>query len=250
MASFGSTSAVRGRCSPKAWTGWVRPSAPPAHAPERAGHDAMRPIDPSAQASRPSFEVAVTENEMVPARDGVRLATDIYLPARDGQALPGPWPVLLHRTPYNKTEIEATLGPGRWFASRGYAVVAQDCRGCFRSEGRVDFLVPEAEDGYDTLAWIKQQPWSAGAVGSFGCSWSGWTQTAMAALGPDNLGAMVPNMSGADAQDSSVRQGGALELRFLAWAFWHSAYNSQAALTAEPFVVPALNAGAPPFSEW
>ncbi len=164
--------------------------------------------------------------------------------------LDGPFPVLLYRTPYNKAESEAAFGQGRWFASRGYAVVKQDCRGCFASEGQVNFLVPEAEDGYDTLAWIKTQAWAAGPVGSLGTSWSGWTQTAMAALGPDNLVAMVPNMSGADAHESSVRHGGALELRFLAWAFWHSAYNTQAALTARPFVTPALNAGAPPFSDW
>ncbi len=158
--------------------------------------------------------------------------------------------MLLHRTPYNKAETEATLGECRWFASRGYVVVNQDCRGCFASEGDVNFLVPEAEDGADTLAWIKRQAWASGVVGSFGTSWSGWTQTAMAALGGDGLAAMVPNMSGADAHESSVRHGGALELRFLAWAFWHSAYNTQAALRAQPFVGGALALGAPPFSDW
>jgi len=210
----------------------------------------VRSIDPAARPARPQYEVHVTTDTMVAMRDGVRMATDVYLPARDGRPLPGPFPVLLHRTPYDKSEMEAMLGQCRWFASRGYAVVNQDCRGCFRSEGDVNFLVPEAEDGYDTLAWIKTQPWAEGPVGSFGTSWSSWTQTAMAALGPDNLHAMVPNMSGVDAHESSVRQGGALELRFLAWAFWHSAYNTQARLTARPFVTPALNFGAPPFTDW
>jgi putative CocE/NonD family hydrolase len=210
----------------------------------------MKPIDQSARASRPEFEVHLTADVMVPMRDGVRLATDVYRPARDGRPLAGARPVLFHRTPYNKTEMEASLGQGRWFAARGYVVVTQDCRGCFASEGEVNFLVPEAEDGADTLAWIRQQEWCAGSIGSFGCSWSSWTQTAMAALRPEGLATMIPNMSGADAHDSSVRHGGALELRFLAWAFWHSAYNTQAALTARPFVTPALNFGAPPFSEW
>lgn len=210
----------------------------------------MRPIDPTARPARPEFDVHLVENVMVPTRDGVRLATDVYRPARDGRPVEGPLPVLLHRTPYNKTETEATLGQGRWFASRGYVVVVQDCRGCFRSEGQVDFLMPEAADGADTLAWIDRQDWSNGMVGSFGCSWASWTQTAMAALGPGNLQAMVPNMSGDDAHESSVRHGGALELRFLAWAFWHSAYNTQAELTARPFVAPALNLGAPTFSDW
>jgi len=210
----------------------------------------MKPLDPAARSSRPEFDVHLTENVLVRMRDGVRLATDVYRPAGAGRPIEEPRPTLLHRTPYNKTETEATLGQCRWFASRGYVVVNQDCRGCFRSEGEVDFLVPEAEDGADTLVWIRNQAWSNGVVGSFGTSWSGWTQTAMAGLSPEGLTTMIPNMSGADAHESSVRHGGALELRFLAWAFWHSAYNSQAALTAEPFVVPALNAGAPPFSEW
>jgi putative CocE/NonD family hydrolase len=210
----------------------------------------MTRLDPAVLPSRPEFDVHLTENVPVPMRDGVRLATDIYRPARDGRALADARPVLLHRTPYNKTETEATLGQCRWFAARGYVVVNQDCRGCFSSEGEVNFLVPEAEDGADTIAWIRRQEWASGTIGSFGTSWSGWTQTAMAALGPEGLATMIPNMSGADAHESSVRHGGALELRFLAWAFWHSAYNSQAALTAPPFVVPGLTAGAPTFSDW
>ena len=210
----------------------------------------MRPLDRAASSSRPEFDVHLTENVLLTMRDGVRLATDVYRPARDGRPLDDRRPVLLHRTPYNKTETETTFGECGWFAARGYVVVNQDCRGCFRSEGDVNFLVPEAEDGADTIAWIRTQPWANGTVGSFGTSWSGWTQTAMAALGPEGLATMIPNMSGADAHESSVRQGGAIELRFLAWAFWHSAYNTQAALTASPSVTPALNLGAPPFSEW
>jgi len=176
----------------------------------------MKLLDPVARASRPEFAVHLTENVPVPMRDGVRLATDIYRPARGGRPLDDRRPVLLHRTPYNKTETEATLGECRYFAARGYVVVNQDCRGCFASEGELDFLVAEAEDGADTIAWIRKQPWCDGTVGAFGTSWSGWTQTAMAALGPEGLATMVPNMSGADGHESSVRHGGALELRFLA----------------------------------
>jgi len=187
---------------------------------------------------------------MVEMRDGTRLATDVYHPARDGERAEGTFPVLLHRTPYDKIETEAGLGWNRWFAERGYVAVDQDCRGCFNSEGEVEFLFPEAEDGYDMLQWIVAQPWSDGKVGSWGCSWSSWTQTAMAALGPENLCAMVPNMSGANAHESSVRHSGAMELRFLAWAFWHSARNYQQALKKEPRIDPALNVGAPMFSDW
>src|SRR5882724_4330442 len=93
----------------------------------------MRDLDRAVSPSRPEFEVHVTENVMVSMRDGVRLAADVYRPARDGSPVADPRPVLLHRTPYNKTETEALLGECRWFTARGYIVVNQDCRGCFRS---------------------------------------------------------------------------------------------------------------------
>ena len=117
----------------------------------------------------------------------------------------------------------------------------------FLSEGE-HFRCPKQRTA-PTPAWIHRQEWANGTVGSFGTSWSGWTQTAMAALGPEGLATMVANMSGADGHESSVRQGGALELRFLAWAFWHSAYNSQAALKAAPFVTPAA-LSAPRVRDW
>ena len=191
------------------------------------------------------YEVITERDVMVEMRDGVRLATDLYFPARGGEPLPGRFPAVFHRTPYDKSDVERTVRYGRFFAQRGYVAVYQDCRGTFQSEGEVNFLLPEAEDGYDALQWIDRQPWSDGKVGSWGTSWSGWTQTAMAALGPSNLKAMVVNMSGADAHESSVRHGGALELRFLAWAFWHSAANTQRALKSDPSVDGALNIGAP-----
>ena len=187
---------------------------------------------------------------MVPMRDGALMATDIYRPARDGVPVQGRLPVLLNRTPYNKVDNERASGYNTWFAGRGYIAVTQDCRGCYRSEGDVHFLVPEAEDGFDTLAWIKQQPWAGEKVGSWGTSWAAWTQTSMAALGPDNLAAMVPNMSGSNGYTSSIRQGGALELRFLAWAFWHSALNTQARLKPDPNVAASLLSGEQSFREW
>ena len=74
----------------------------------------MKPADSSVQPSRPEFDVHLTENLPVPMRDGVRLATDVYRPACDGRPLSDRRPVLLHRTPYNKTETEAMLGQCRW----------------------------------------------------------------------------------------------------------------------------------------
>jgi len=200
--------------------------------------------------SKPKYEVSVVGDVMVAMRDGVHLSTDIYFPAFKGKPVEGAYPVVFHRTPYNKTVGEESLGYCKYFASRGYIAVIQDCRGTFESEGDQEFLVPEAEDGFDTMEWISNQSWSNGKVGSWGCSWAAWTQTAMAALGAKDLAAMVPNMSGSNAYESSVRHGGALELRFLAWAFWHSATNTQAALKSEPRIDAALNFGSPGFDEW
>ena len=200
--------------------------------------------------SAPEYDVVVERDVMVPMRDGALMATDIYRPALGGKVVEGRLPVLLNRTPYNKVDNERASGYNRWFAERGYIAVTQDCRGCYRSEGDVHFLLPEAEDGFDTLAWIKEQPGAGEKVGAWGTSWAAWTQTSMAALGPNNLAAMVPNMSGSNAYTSSVRHGGALELRFLAWAFWHSALNTQKRLKPDPHIAASLLSGKPSFRDW
>ncbi len=188
----------------------------------------------------------VERNVMIEMRDGVRLATDVFRPP-SGPSLA---PVLLFRTPYSKDEAEATLGFASWFCERGYTVVQQDCRGCFHSEGRVDYLHPEAMDGLDTLDWIAAQPWGDVDVGSWGTSWCSWTQTAMAVAGRSRLKTIVPMMSGADAWSSSVRHGGALELRWIAWAFWHSAQNTQVGLGKTAALDNALIHPERRFSDW
>lgn len=196
------------------------------------------------------YKVQLEADVMVAARDGVTLATDIYFPAEDGKRLEGRHPVVMQRTPYNKTESERGLRYAQYFASHGYIAIVQDCRGCYGSGGEVNFLQPEAEDGFDTLQWIKNQPWAGEKVGTWGTSWAGWTQVSMAGLGPDNLGTMIPNVCGANAYTSSVRQGGALEMRWIAWAYWHSAQNTQATLTENPWITPALNLDPTLFRDW
>ncbi|GAA1010422.1 antibiotic hydrolase [Acrocarpospora pleiomorpha] len=166
-----------------------------------------------------AYDVVVQRDVMLSMPDGIRLATDLYRPA----ALTGPRPVVLFRTPYNKRVKEADWAP--YFAARGYVVAVQDCRGCYGSEGDVDFLWPEADDGRATLEWLVEQDFCDGRVVLRGTSWSGWAQTAVAAAGANGIAAMIPTMSGANAHESSVRHGGAVELRFIAWAFWHSAKN-------------------------
>jgi len=192
--------------------------------------------------------VRVERDIMVEMRDGVRLATDVFHPQVDGRD--AQFPILFYRTPYSKDEQAAILGFAEWFARRGYIVVQQNCRGCFTSEGDVNFLLPEAQDGYDTLSWIESQPWGDADVGTWGTSWSAWVQTAMAALEPKRLKTIVPMMSGSDAYSSSVRHGGALELRWIAWSFWHGAENTQTGLNKSPQTEQALIRPAKRFSDW
>ncbi|HET7036394.1 MAG TPA: CocE/NonD family hydrolase [Thermomicrobiaceae bacterium] len=195
--------------------------------------------------SEPQFEVSLARSIMVPMRDGVRLATDIYRPADGVEPLPGPFPTLLIRTPYNKGSAETIRRKGVYFASRGYAVVIQDVRGRYESEGEFYFLAQEAEDGYDTIVWVGQQPWCDGKVGTLGTSYLAWTQSALAALNPPHLAAMYVNEGGANAYTSTVRQNGAFELRFLAWAFMGAATSPSVPQAIRDALVESA-----PFSRW
>jgi putative CocE/NonD family hydrolase len=186
------------------------------------------------------FGVLLASEVMLPMRAGVRLATDVYFPARPddpARHADGQFPVILIRTPYNKRE-DGMRQTGEYFAQRGYVMVIQDCRGRYRSEGTFYFLAQEPEDGYDTVEWAGTQPWSSGKVGTMGTSYLGWTQSAAAVLSPPHLAAMVVNQAGASAYTSSVRHNGALELRFLCWAFMEAATHPS--LADKPWLKAAL----------
>ncbi|MBM3212958.1 CocE/NonD family hydrolase, partial [Candidatus Poribacteria bacterium] len=112
-------------------------------------------------------QAAPDQNSMVPMRDGIKLSTDIYLPKGKG-----PWPVILVRTPYSKNGLEGFAIQAN---QRGYALVVQDFRGRFESEGE-DYPVflhggwGKYQDGYDTVEWIASQNWCNGKVGGMGIS--------------------------------------------------------------------------------
>jgi putative CocE/NonD family hydrolase len=198
-------------------------------APARAGGPAV--------AQRPAeYGVAVEKNVTIIVRDGTRLAADIYHPARDGQPAPGRFPTLLTRTPYNKDGAERE---GRYYAERGYNVVANDVRGRYKSEGTWRLIADDPSDGYDVVEWIAAQPWSDGKTGTFGTSYPGGTQHALAEMRPPHLTAMVPVDAVSNCGVSGMRHGGAFELRFMNWIFNTGAPNSRAAL-ADPALRAAL----------
>jgi predicted acyl esterase len=149
----------------------------------------------------------------VPMRDGVRLATDVYLPRR------GRWPVLVCRTPYDKAGEECFLPDvAAWFCDRGFAVVLQDVRGKARSDGEFNPHGQEVADGHDTLDWIAAQPWCSGRIGAFGDSYSGYAAWAAAATGHRNLAAVAPRVCSPDV-DAMRNPSGILHLeRLCLWA--------------------------------
>src|SRR2546430_17351682 len=156
------------------------------------------------------YGVVVSKNIMVPMRDGVRLATDVYRPAVGGVPAPGKFPTILERTPYGKTAGWAT-----YFVSHGYVAVAQDERGRFDSEGSWQPLRDDGNDGYDTAKWIGEQPWSDGGIGTVGTSDPGGTQHALALSNPPYLKTMIPVDAMSDYGRYRVRHNGAFELRWL-----------------------------------
>ena len=101
--------------------------------------------------SQPEYDVLIIENVMATMRDGVRLAADVFRPTKNGTPVAEPLPVILERTPYNKSQPQSAARC-RYFAQRGYVFVAQDIRGCYASEGELYFLVPDAYDGYVSVS--------------------------------------------------------------------------------------------------
>lgn len=201
-----------------------------------------------AATGRRPFEILERRDVLMPMRDGTRLAADVFLPANDGRPLSGRLPTVLLRTPYDRATFEK--GWGQHFAAHGFVAIAQDCRGTFGSEGSFRPFIDEAEDGADTLAWIDQQPWSDGKVGMWGGSYSGYTQFAAATQGPRNLVSIAPAHCATRSWRSSMRHGGAFELRWMAWSLWHAATNRRPSTSQQPWVAAALDGSAVSVREW
>jgi uncharacterized protein len=148
----------------------------------------------------------------VPMRDGTRLTADIWRPDTDQ-----PVPVLVSRTPYGKDMLTLMSAPAE-LAAAGFAVVLQDCRGRFGSEGEWGYVRCEVDDGYDTVEWAAAQPWSNGRVGMFGASYMGYTQWLAAVARPPHLEVIAPECCAADYWVASFDSGGTFRLALrLGW---------------------------------
>jgi len=159
-------------------------------------------------------EIQIDTNLAVPMRDGVVLRADLWRPR--GAA---PAPVLVYRTPYDRSEAPTLAAKA---VARGYAVLLQDVRGRYRSEGDYEPYRHEAKDGYDTIEWAARQPWSNGKVGTFGLSYPGAVQWLAATERPPSLKAMAPAMT-YSTPESFWYSGGVWDGSWLDWTWYNIA---------------------------
>jgi putative CocE/NonD family hydrolase len=170
----------------------------------------------------------VSRKVMMPMRDGVRLATDIYVPKHAGDRVP----TVFVKTPYNfnfwdvRNGVPADMTAAVTALKRGYAYVVQNERGHFFSEGDYDILGPPRSDGYDAMEWISTQPWSNGKVGATGCSSTAEYQMGVAAAGHPAFAAMNVQGFGAGVgrvgpyyEQGNWYRGGAVQMLFITWIY-------------------------------
>ena len=146
--------------------------------------------DSAARAGDRTGDVVVLKDVMVPMRDGVKLATDLYVPAENGRPAEARFPAVLLRTPYNKAAWGTELV--RFFVQHGYLSATQDCRGRFASEGTFFPFLDDPKDGHDTIVWLAKHPLCNGKVGMHGPSYMAWIQFHAATQHPPGLVTMVP----------------------------------------------------------
>ena len=186
---------------------------------------------PRGTSSQAEYGIVIAKDVMVPMRDGVHLASDIYYPAVDGHPVEGRWPTSLGRTSYDKTNETMWVEPVcEFFSRRGYVVVCQDLRGRYNSEGFGQYFHTanpnEGTDGYDTIEWIASQPWSDGKVGMTGSSHGAIVQHVAALHAPPHLVTIWPDVGPTNNYVHESREGGAMSLQMFGALFMH-AFDAQ-----------------------
>src|SRR5438874_1570485 len=172
----------------------------------------------------------VDRNVAVELRDGTHTYVDVYRPVGEGR-----YPVILQRTPYDKALITLALVQIDFLRAveHGYAVVIQDVRGRYTSEGEFNPFYQEMNDGYDTVEWCAGQPWSTGNVGMVGASYIGAVQWLAAVMAPPHLKAIVPVVTASDYYEGWTYQGGAFQWGFM--VSWVPPYLATEAVVNERF---------------
>ena len=163
------------------------------------------------------LEIKVMTGVPISMRDGTILRADVYRPEA-----PGKYPVVLERTPYDRSERRGNhiVLPVE-LAKRGYAVVIQDVRGRHDSDGEFSPFHQEKTDGYDTLDWCTEQEWSNGKIGMFGGSYVGATQWLASLTKHPSLSCIVPSVTSDDYYEGWTYQGGVLALGFVgSWSMF------------------------------
>jgi uncharacterized protein len=191
----------------------------------------------------------------VPMRDGVVLRADVYRPEA-----PDPVPAIVCRTCYNRSFAptpSAGLDPER-SVDAGFALICQDVRGLFDSEGEFYPFAHEARDGHDTIEWLAGRPWCSGDIGMAGRSYPAGAQWLAAAEQPPHLRAIAPVVIGSDFYNGWVYQGGTFQLGFnLFWVSLMTPGKPRPALSEQfkhlPLTDPPLvvdNPGARFYHDW
>ena len=175
------------------------------------------------------YGIVISRDVMVPTRDGVRLAFDIYRPARDGDVVEGRFPTIMLHTPYDKTDKRYSE-IADFFVPKGYNVVLIDLRDRYRSEGSGVYYhaaTPHTgRDGFDICEWIGTQPWSNGRIGTVGSSYAAITQVRTALEAPPHLTAIWPDVVPTNSFQNQCREGGAMQ-QHMFWALFIHAQDAQ-----------------------
>lgn len=184
------------------------------------------------QLSRPQTPISTDRKIMIPMRDGVNLAADIYTPNEKHADDAGRFPVILHRTPYGRNLQPALYAP--FFAERGYVYVCQDTRGRFDSEGDWYPFRHEMDDGSDTIDWIVKQPWCNGRVGMLGASYEGACAWFAARSGNAHLKAVAAMVAVADPDQLTPYRGGAFHVSLPLWAKFLQILDDSGSMSSLP----------------
>ncbi|MFC2166021.1 CocE/NonD family hydrolase [Acidobacteriota bacterium] len=148
----------------------------------------------------------------IPMRDGITLSADMWMPEAEGR-----YPAIFFRTPYVKV-MKWFPKLARFFASNGYVLIIQDVRGRGDSDGEFGFYFVDAEDSYDSIEWIAEQPWCTGKVGMMGVSYAGAVQWLAARENPPHLTCIAPTAPSAVYFEEFPYTGGAWAMQWaLSW---------------------------------